>query len=201
MKQLHDYYFKKAKSDNYVARSVYKLEEIDAKYRLLRQNIRVLDLGCAPGSWLQYLIPFKGSRGVIVGIDLKIIDEKISQEVHFLQRDIYEIQTAEITAFAREFDLVVSDMAPNTMGIKSVDHLRSIELCSRSLEIASMVLTNGGNYLVKIFQGGDFSQFTKLVRAHFEKVQIVKPKASRKESKEIFILGQNFKKSVPEISV
>ncbi len=136
MYQPRDHYFQKAKREGYPARSVYKLQEIDAKYKLIRPGYRVLDLGCAPGSWLQYCAERVGEKGLVVGVDCAPLTRKVAQNVHFIQRDVSSLDPAEIAVFCRAFNLVLSDLAPSTSGVKSLDQERSLQLVYSSWELA-----------------------------------------------------------------
>ncbi len=187
MKQIQDHYFHKAKKEGYVARSVYKLQEIDQKYHLLAKRNRVLDLGCAPGSWLQYAAKQVGCGGEVVGIDLSSIALKLPENVTVVQADIFEYPFRE--QFAQPFDVILSDMAPKTTGVKSVDAQRSCNLCEQALQIANEYLKPTGSLLVKAFQGGPFEQLRQQFREQFSHVKIYKPKSSRQESVEVFLLG------------
>ena len=182
-----DFYTKKAKQDNYPARSVYKLEEIDKKFNLIKGGDRVLDLGCAPGSWLLYIAK-KVNR--VVGVDILDLNIKIPQNVVFFKKDVMEFIPSEVEG--GKYDIVVSDLAPNTSGIHSIDVEKSLEFGERALEIAKKVLVDGGNFLCKIFEGDGSKKFFQEVKGNFEIAKIYKPKASRKESREIYIIGKNF---------
>ncbi len=184
-----DHYFKKAKRHRYLARSVYKLDEIQRKYRIIKRGSRVLDLGCAPGSWLQYAEEKVGRKGIVVGVDLKEVKKDFSSRVFVLREDVFELNPGRLKEFCSFFDVVLSDMAPATTGIGFVDSTRSIYLAERALEIADAVLKKGGYLLCKVFEGEDFPQFLKKYREAFERVKIIKPKASRKDSREIYLLG------------
>ena len=188
-----DYYFKKAKREKYVARSVYKLDEIQKKYRIIRRGSRVLDLGCAPGSWLQYAEEKVGPKGVVVGVDVQEIRKDFGPRVFILKEDVYELDPSGLKKYSPRFDVVLSDMAPATTGIGFVDSTRSVQLAQRALEIGLEVLKDGGFFLCKVFEGEDFPQFLKRCRGAFERIKIVKPKASRKESREIYLLGMGKK--------
>ncbi len=185
----HDFYFKKAKKQKYLARSVYKLEEIQKKYRILKPGARVLDLGCAPGSWLQYAQEKVGPKGVVVGVDQKELKADFGPKVFFVKEDVYELELSKLKQYVPYFDVVLSDMAPATTGIGFVDSTRSVYLAERALEIARAVLKKGGFFLCKVFEGEDFPPFLKRYREAFERVKIIKPKASRKDSREIYLLG------------
>ncbi len=191
-----DFYFKKAKRHKYVARSVYKLEEIQKKYRIIKPGARVLDLGCYPGSWLQYAEEKVGTRGLVIGVDLKELKKEFSPRVIFLKQDVNELDPALLKKYSPVFDVVLSDMAPATTGIGFVDSTRSVYLADRALGIAIAVLKKGGSFFCKVFEGEDFPEFLKKVRGEFDRVKIIKPKASRKDSREIYLLGTG-KKSQP----
>ncbi|MBF0289578.1 MAG: RlmE family RNA methyltransferase [SAR324 cluster bacterium] len=187
MKQIQDHYFYKAKKDGYVARSVYKLQEIDQKYHLLAKRNRVLDLGCSPGSWLQYAAKQVGKKGEVVGIDLSVVSLKLPENVSVVQADIFDYPFQE--EFDYPFDVILSDMAPKTTGVKSVDAQRACNLCERALHIASHHLKPAGVLLVKAFQGGPFEQLRRNFQQQYSRVKVYKPKSSRQESVEIFLLG------------
>lgn len=189
----HDALYRKAKKEGYAARSVYKLEEVDRDTKLLRARDRVLDLGCAPGSWLQY-VDQKVTHGAVVGIDLLPTRVALSGKVRVLQGDAFETSLEELTGTSpgeplRLFDVVLSDMAPNTTGIKAVDQARSLALCERALEVAACVLVPGGRMCVKIFEGGDMKQFLDACKAVFGSVKVKRPKGTRAGSVETYVIG------------
>ena len=186
-----DHYSQRAKKDKYAARSVYKLEEIQQKHRLIKKGDKILDLGCSPGSWLQYAAKLIGDKGRVIGIDLKPVKIQPASNIEIITGDVFELD-AESLGF--DFNIVMSDMAPATTGHKAVDAARSAGLCEAALAIAQNVLRPGGNFVCKIFQGPDFNQFVNSVKAGFDKQKIFKPKSSRKASKEIFIIGLGLKK-------
>jgi len=184
-----DHWSRQAKKDKYPARSVYKLEEIQRKYRVIRKGATVLDLGCAPGSWLLFAARAAGKSGKILGIDLQEVKVELLANVTALVGDIFEPGRQVAELLAGTFDTVISDMAPATTGNKTVDAARSLELCRRALEIARRRLRPGGNFVCKIFQGAGFKDFTIEVKRSFEKQHNFKPRSSRKASKEIFVIG------------
>ncbi len=199
---LHDEYFKRAKAEGYVARSVYKLEEIQEKRRLLRATDRVVDLGCAPGSWLQLLgknlDPRRG--GAAVGIDLTPITTPLPEHVTALVGDIYKTDAAvllkaagftdpEIARGAR-FDVVLSDMAPSTSG--HGDDFLSARLCDRILDLCPTLLRPGGNLIMKILEGEPTPDVIRRAKGMFAEAGTTKPKASRDISKEMFIWGRGY---------
>ncbi len=183
-----DRFTRKAKKEGFAARSVYKLEEIDRRIRLLRPGLRVLDLGAAPGSWTQYAGPKVGARGRIVAVDLNPLRVAIGPQVTAVQLDVFAASLDEFRALG-PFDVVLSDMAPHTTGIRDADVARSCELVERALEIASAVLVPGGKFLAKIFQGDGFEEVRAHMRPLFDDVRILKPEASKRESTEIYLAG------------
>jgi len=197
MKKVQDYYFKKAKQQGYVARSVFKLQEINQKHRLIEAGDHVLDLGCCPGSWMQYTSDIVGEKGLVVGIDLKTLELPLKANMRFIQADIFSLDRETLGRFSRAFDGVCSDMAPNTTGIRSLDAERSFQLCRQALQIADEWLKPGGNLLVKIFQGVAFEGLLPLVRQSYQSLKIIKPKSSRNESTEVYVLGTGKKTTAP----
>jgi 23S rRNA (uridine2552-2'-O)-methyltransferase len=191
----HDAYYRKAKEDGYLARSVYKLEEIDRAFRIVRRGDVVLDLGCAPGSWLQFAerrVREKG--GSLVGIDLLPVKLSFGPHVRVIEGDIYDVTLEQLVpegadATKTPFDVVLSDMAPNTTGIKSVDQARSAGLAERALELVDTLLRPGGRFVVKVFEGGDFPAYMKMVRERFSDVKIRRPKGVRRGSMETYVVG------------
>lgn len=182
-----DYYAKRAKEKGYAARSVFKLEEVDEKENLLRPGIRVLDLGASPGSWMQYASKKAGKNGLVVGVDLNPLNRELNPNEKFIQGDVYELEPEQI--WEQRFNLVLSDMMPNTIGHKASDHYRSVALAERALYIADALLRPGGHFLVKVFQGADFESYRNSLRERFFKVKVKKPKSSRSSSREIYLLG------------
>jgi 23S rRNA (uridine2552-2'-O)-methyltransferase len=194
MKQYRDFYFKKAKQENYPARSVYKLQEMDKAHRLLRLGQKVLDLGACPGSWTLYAAERVGPAGRVLGIDLNMPDTIFPEQVTFLQEDIFARSSGflgHLQALA-PFDVVMSDMAPRTTGSKFTDQARSIQLVEAAFAVAEEWLARGGTFIAKVFEGPDVHPFVLSLKTRFAKVSMVKPKSSRAESKEIFILGLGF---------
>jgi len=184
-----DFYTKKAKQENYPARSIYKLEEIDKKYGLIKKGDKVLDLGCAPGSWLMYISKKVSNEGKVIGVDFVDLKIKIPQNVLFLKKDVMSFVPQDGRG---KYDAVVSDLAPSVSGIEFVDAERSLEFCEKALEIAQKVLNKHGNFVCKIFEGEGTDEFLKKVKKEFEFAKKFKPKASRKWSREIYIVGIKF---------
>jgi len=178
-----------ARKENFPARSVYKLQEIQEKYRLIQKGDRVLDLGCSPGSWLQYTATLVGTNGRIVGIDQKKVTLQLPSHVTVYTGDIFSIQAVMGEEMIHPYDVVLSDMAPDTTGNKFVDAARSLALCEAALDIARHHLKSGGYFVCKIFQGEDFKPFADSIQKEFQKSKIYKPKSCRKASKEIYIIG------------
>jgi 23S rRNA (uridine2552-2'-O)-methyltransferase len=190
-----DYYFKKAKEENYAARSVFKLQEIDQRFRVLKTGFKVLDLGAAPGSWSQFAAQKIGLQGRVLGVDLQKIQITLPNAV-FIQADMRELDLDHVMRshqIAPPFDLVMSDMAPKTSGIRLTDQMRSLELCELALGIAKRLLRPGGTFICKLFHSNEFEGFRDQLRANFEKVEILRPQSTRKESKEIFLIGLRMK--------
>lgn len=182
----HDPFYRQAKKDGFAARSIYKLEELDAEMHLLKPNDRVLDLGTAPGSWMQY-VDRKVKNGSAIGIDLLPVKISFSANVTILQGDAFEEKLEE----RGPFDVVLSDMAPNTTGIRTVDQMRSLALCERALEVADRTLKKGGRFCVKILEGGDTKQYIEACKKIFETVKVKRPKSTRESSSETYIIGLN----------
>jgi 23S rRNA (uridine2552-2'-O)-methyltransferase len=191
-----DHYFHRAKRENYRARAVYKLDEIQKKHKILRAGNRVLDLGAAPGSWIQLASGIVGPRGLIVGVDLKAIETGLPEHVVLYQWDIFDESFLDtLSTLHAPFDVVLSDMAPATSGIRTADSARSELLFEQALLIVRRMLRPGGHFLGKIFHGSEFHSLLLDVKKAFEKVKVVKPGASRKESKEIYILAMHYRKT------
>ncbi|MBH1988509.1 MAG: RlmE family RNA methyltransferase [Myxococcaceae bacterium] len=184
-----DPYYHAAKKQGFVARSIFKLEEIDRDFRLIRPGTRVLDLGCSPGSWLQYAERVVGDTGSIVGIDLAPLALSFGSHVQFIQGDIFEVSLEGV------FDLVLSDMAPKTSGIKSMDQDRSLALCEEALQIATRVLKPGGRFCVKVLEGGGLPDYVQQCRQHFKEVKIRRPQGTRPRSMETYVIGISFLES------
>jgi 23S rRNA (uridine2552-2'-O)-methyltransferase len=190
-KARHDRFHNRARKKGFNSRAVFKLEEIDSKHKLVGRNHRVLDLGCAPGSWLQYAATRTGSGGVLVGIDRFEVDLGLPNG-RTIVGNVYEVTIPELLEDLENFDLVLSDMAPDTTGVKQVDQTRSEQLFERALEIAESTLSPGGAFLGKLFQGPEFQTLIKRCRKRFAKVKIIKPESSRKESMEQYVCATDF---------
>jgi len=190
--QRHDHFYKRAKRESYAARAVYKLEEIDRRVRLFRPGARVLDLGCRPGSWLQYAARVAGPGGALVGIDRAPLDVAVAG-ARILVGDVFEVTTAELLGELPAFDVVLSDMAPDTTGVRGMDQARSEALFERALEIAVETLAPGGHFVGKLFQGPAWQELIGRARARFASVKTVKPEGSRKESIEQYVVALGYR--------
>jgi len=188
-----DHYTRQAKKEKYPARSVYKLKEIQQKHRLIKTGDKVLDLGCAPGSWLLYAASLTGNDGQVVGIDLKPVTRPLPSHAQVMTGDVLSPDRGMFEAIGKDFNVVMSDMAPATTGIKDVDAARSFNLCEAAKDIAKGCLKEGGSFVCKIFQGEDFDIFLNRIKQMFQKYKIYKPQSSRKASREIYIIGMGKK--------
>ena len=197
-----DFFFNKAKEEGYPARSVYKLKEIDKKYRIIKKNNVVLDLGCAPGSWMMYLSQKVGPRGKVVGIDIQDINILIEKNMKFTKGDIREVLSIWKSEIFRGeekqsmFDVIVSDMAPKTTGIKFADAEESLELAEEAFNVAKAFLKNKGNLVIKIFESGDTAQFIKRLKSCFKIVKRFSPEATRKQSREFYVVCMGYIKNI-----
>ena len=191
MKKYRDHYFHKAKQDQYPARSVYKLQDMDRRFKLFRKGQNVLDLGAAPGSWSLYAARKAGPQGQVLAVDLAHVETAFPDNVLFVQCDIRDPSQRLLTELEhrRPFDLVISDMAPQTTGIKLRDQAQSLELAEQAMAMAQQYMAASGVFVAKVFQGPDVPEFIVNLRQTFQKVKTFKPKSSRAESKESFVLG------------
>ena len=190
-RQLNDPFVALAKSKGYRARAAFKLTEIDDRFKLLHRGVRVVDLGCAPGGWLQVCV----ERGVtdIAGVDLLAIDAV--PPAYILQMDFTDPACGDmlLAHLGSPPDLILSDMAPNTTGHRETDHLRIVGLIDAAIDFTLESLRPGGSFVAKAFQGAGTSEVLGRLRIHFDKVQHVKPKASRQDSSELFLVATGFK--------
>ena len=190
-----DYYYKKAKAENYRSRATYKLSQAAAKYHFIRKNDVVVDLGAAPGGWIQAARKIVGKKGFVLGVDLKPIAPFPQEYIRTIVADMTEpVTPRQILDFLpRKADVVLSDASPNISGVWEVDHARQIDLAAQALKIALSVLRPSGNFFVKVFEGDMLADFVKTVEKHFVTVKVIKPKASRAKSSEMFLLAMNLK--------
>lgn len=190
-----DYYYKKAKQEKYRSRASYKLFQAIKKYEFIEHGDVVVDLGAAPGGWIQAARKTVGNKGFVLGVDLKPIEPFTQSYVRTIICDITDREALKqiLEMLPRKADAVISDAAPNISGIWEVDHARQMELSQQALEIAKEVLKPSGSFFVKVFQGDMLSDFIQKVKQNFVNVVLVKPEASRAKSAEIFILGRSLK--------
>jgi 23S rRNA (uridine2552-2'-O)-methyltransferase len=196
MKTYRDHYFLKAKQENYPARSVYKLKEIDKRFRIFKKGMRVLDLGAAPGSWLLGAAERVGPEGFVLGADIQNTDTTFPPNVLFRQEDVFA-RSVEFEALLKEkgpFDVVLSDMAPFTTGHRSTDQARSASLCEEALAVAHAYLIKGGSFVVKVFMGPGVKALADELRKYFFAVKSFKPASSRSESMETFYVALGYRK-------
>jgi len=193
-----DYYYRKAKEEKYRSRAAYKLFQAIEKYHFIKNGDVIVDLGAAPGGWVQAARKIVGSRGFVLGVDLKPIEPFPQSNVRTIIGDTNEQETLEqiLTMIPKKADVVISDVSPNISGIWEVDHARQIDLAQQSLKIALETLRPLGNFFAKVFEGDLLSDFIKKMKRHFEVVRIIKPMASRAKSSEMFVLGMRLKKAV-----
>ena len=191
-KQRRDTYVRQSKVDGYRARSAYKLIEIDEKFKIFKGGLTVIDIGAAPGSWSQYASKVV-KNGKIVSIDLNEM-EPIDNTVQ-IKGDFTEDETQQkIKEFLTgKSDVVMSDMAVNTTGIKNIDSIQTGELCKEAMIFSKDIISNGGFFVSKIFMGGSFNEIVQLGKKIFKEVKVFKPKSSRKDSKESFIICKNLR--------
>ena len=191
-KQKRDIYVRQSKVDGYRARSAYKLIEIDKKFKIFKNGMFILDIGAAPGSWSQYASKTI-KNGKIISIDLKEIspiDNGIHIKGDFIEPDIQEKIKENLT---KKFDVVMSDMAVNTTGVKNLDSIQTGELCKEAMTFSKKVISSKGYFISKIFMGSTFNEIVALGKKIFKEVKVFKPKSSRKDSKESFIICKNLR--------
>ncbi len=193
-RHVSDPFVKQAQKDGYRARSAYKLIELNDKDRLIRPGMRILDLGSAPGGWSQVAGKLVGAQGRVLATDILPMDAL--EHVDFIQGDFTEdaiVQQVLEWLGGAKFDLILSDMAPNTTGIDTADAAKSIYLLELALDTAQRTLKSHANFAAKMFQGSGSDQYLKELRTHFEKVTVRKPAASRKESREVYLVAKGFR--------
>ena len=189
---------RRLKKDKYPARSVYKLEEVQRKYRLLRPGDSVLDIGCYPGSWSLYASEVVGPKGIVVGVDLQATSGEARMngaEIHWIMQDITEPGFVDrVRKIRSAFKVIVSDIAPKTTGNRWADHQQSMRLVEHTLKLAELLLHEKGNYLCKVFQGEDMPNLVSDMKRCFAMTKVIKPESSRKESREVFVLGMDYRR-------
>ncbi|MBW2528466.1 MAG: RlmE family RNA methyltransferase [Deltaproteobacteria bacterium] len=189
-----DHRSRAARAAGYPARSVFKLSEIDRRVRLLRQGQHVLDLGAAPGSWSAYAAERVGGNGRVVAVDLQEMRTALGPNCTVLQADALDLDAQEIARFA-PYDVVLSDMAPNTCGDKSTDQWRSYHLFAGAVAAADRWLAEGGSFVGKLFMGASYEEARQSLRERFDKVRTIRPQGTRRESYEVFLVGLTAKRS------
>ena len=191
---FNDEYVKKAQQEGYRSRAIYKLLEIQEKDRIIKPNMKIVDLGAAPGGWSQLASNLVGKNGQVIALD--VLPMSSLARVEIIEGDFRDETVLEqvlIILNKHKVDLVMSDMAPNMSGMPDVDLPRAMYLAELSLDLADKVLKKGGDILVKVFQGEGFDEYLASMRGAFTKVQSRKPKASRPRSREVYLLGRGFK--------
>jgi 23S rRNA (uridine2552-2'-O)-methyltransferase len=192
-----EFYYKKAKAENYRSRSTYKLIQANEKYGFIKLRDVVVDLGAAPGGWIQAARKMTAKHGFVLGVDLKPIEPFTQEYIRTIVADLTEPDIAEqiLSFLPRRPDVVLCDAAPNVTGVWEVDHACQIDLANKAMEIAKKLLKPGGNFFVKVFQGDLLDEFKQNVKDTFEEVKIVKPPASRSKSSEEYLLALGLKSS------
>jgi len=193
--KVKDFYYQKAKKEKFLARSVYKLDEIDSKFKVIRKNDSILDLGYYPGSWIQYSSNKVEQNGEIVGIDIQNISTELKhlKNVKLFKKDIFEIKNLEDINRLEKFDVVLSDMAPSTTGIKCVDQDRSFALVEKVIVILPNFLKFKGNFVIKIFDSHEAQMLIKNeIKKKFASLNMFKPKSTRSISKEFYVIGKEY---------
>jgi len=191
----NEFYYKKAKAENYRSRATYKLVQANQKYGFIKLRDIVVDLGAAPGGWIQAARKMTGKYGFVLGVDLKPIEPFTQDYIRTIVGDLTCPGIVEeiLSFLPRRPDTVMSDAAPNITGVWEVDHARQIDLAAKALEIALQILKPNGNFFVKVFQGDLLDEFIQKVKDSFEEVKLVKPQASRSKSSEMYILATGMK--------
>ncbi len=196
----NEFYYKKAKEENYRSRSTYKLIQANEKYGFIKLRDVVVDLGAAPGGWIQAARKMTGKHGFVLGVDLKPIEPFTQEYIRTIIADLTEPNIKEeiLSFLPRKPDVVLCDAAPNITGAWDVDQARQIDLATNALNIARSILKPNGNFFVKVFEGGQLTEFIETIKGTFEEVKLVKPPASRSKSSEMYILALGLKPSGEE---
>ena len=185
-----DHFYQLAQKNDLISRAYYKLEEIDKKHQIIKKSSKVLDIGCCPGGWSQYVLNKRGNRSV-VGVDILPIEKKFNDNFIFYNFDLNEFEKISEVFISKNycFDVIISDIAPNTSGNQFLDQANSYNLSFLSFQFIKSFLKKGGFFLVKNSQGEDTEHLFKEIKFQFNKAMYIKPIASDKKSKEIYILG------------
>lgn len=195
-KNRHDPNYLRAKRENFAGRAIYKLEEIDKRFRLIKPGARVLDLGCWPGSWLQYAVKRAGTDATLVGVDLKAVELALPSNVKTFVGDVNKLKLDKMVERFGRFDVVLSDMAPNTTGNKDFDIPVSEDLFLRALDIATGCSRIGGHFCAKVFQGARFHELIREVERRYQQARPYRSAHTRKQSREQYIIGRGLKANV-----
>lgn len=189
-----DHYYRKARGKGYLSRAAFKLEQINSSSRVIKKGDAVVDIGCAPGGWSQVALNIVGTRGIVIGIDVLKECRIERKNFIFINRDVRDGKCPDevVSRIGRKSDVVISDAAPNTTGITFTDQARSADLVRDVLGFATRVLRRGGNILVKVFDGPETRDLVNEMRVLFNRVERVRPPATRKESFEIYLVGMGF---------
>ncbi|MDP8219061.1 MAG: RlmE family RNA methyltransferase [Candidatus Theseobacter exili] len=189
MRHYSDHYSQKAKKEGYKARSVYKLQEMDRRYKILRRNNTVLDLGSYPGSWTQYASAVVGPKVTIVSVDIKEMRLPELKNIIFFPADIFSLNSQDLLHGKKAFDVVLSDMAPTTTGFKDVDRVASLRLCEKAFDLTFPILKTNGNFICKVLQGEDTVSWVRTIKPFFMFSKLYKPEWSRAMSTEVFFVA------------
>lgn len=197
-----DHYRKRAKEEGFRSRAAYKLQQINEKYRLIKNSSKVVDIGCAPGGWLEVVSEIVGTRGLVVGVDIVPV-RSVGGSVKILQDDVAsEGFPSRLNYFMGKgkADCILADLSPKLSGIWDMDHFKQMELCQTVVDLLPDTLTIDGSLVMKAFHGDELDALTKRVRRSFARIEISKPQASRSESSEIYLVGIGFSGQVPSRS-
>ena len=191
-----DAFYRKAKREGYRSRAVYKLKEIDRKFRILRRGQAVIDLGAAPGGWLQYVAETIGNKGTVIGVDIKEIAPLPYENVKTLKADVFQenIEKQILKLLGSKADVILSDLSPQISGVWEVDVARSVAICERVVELSRKLLKKNGKLVMKIFEGIDTKRILSLLKRDFSFIKLFKPAASRKKSSELYIICLGYRK-------
>lgn len=190
-----DPYYKRAKADDYRSRASFKLKQLDKKFKIIKNGNNVVDLGAAPGGWSQVALEKVGDDGVVVGVDLNRIRPFSVDNFHRVRGDFnnLEVQNKIKDFISGDVNVIMSDASPSLTGIKDIDHLRSIDLINCVIDISDNMLVNGGNLVMKIFQGSEYKDTVDNLKSKFKILKTTKPASSRKKSKEMYVVGLKFR--------
>jgi len=191
-----DAFYRKAKREGYRSRAVYKLKEIDRKFRILRRGQKVVDLGAAPGGWLQYIAESIGNKGTVIGVDIKEIAPLPYENVKILKADVFQenIEEKILKLLGSKADVILSDLSPKISGVWEVDVAKSVAMCERVIELSRKLLKRNGKLVMKVFEGVDTKRVFSSLERDFSFIKLFKPAASRKKSSELYIICLSYRK-------